>query len=55
MLDRVTDRRAMKSELVTIVRMLLGLPPAVAGDLPAPSETAPAEDAQGDTREASAS
>ena len=37
MLDRVTHRRDMKQELVTITRMLLGLPPAVAGDLPAPA------------------
>ncbi|UWQ04371.1 acetyl-CoA carboxylase, carboxyltransferase subunit beta [Aliiroseovarius crassostreae] len=41
MLDRVTHRNEMKSELVTILRMLMGLGPAVAGDLPAPS---PAED-----------
>ncbi|MBT8426078.1 MAG: acetyl-CoA carboxylase, carboxyltransferase subunit beta [Silicimonas sp.] len=46
MLDRVTHRRDMKDELVTITRMLLALPPAVAGDLPAPSEaTAPDADA----------
>ncbi len=36
MLDRVTDRRQMKEELVTILRMLLGMPAAVRGDLPAP-------------------
>ncbi|WP_298294915.1 acetyl-CoA carboxylase, carboxyltransferase subunit beta [uncultured Litoreibacter sp.] len=36
MLDRVTHRRDMKEELVTITRMLLGLDPAVKGDLPAP-------------------
>ena len=40
MLDRVTHRHDLKGELVTIVRMLTGLPPAVAGDLPPP---APAE------------
>ena len=34
--DRVTDRRQMKEELVTILRMLLGMPAAVRGDLPAP-------------------
>ncbi len=39
MLDRVTDRRAMREELITITRMLMGLPPAIKGDLPAPSET----------------
>ncbi|MXQ06520.1 acetyl-CoA carboxylase carboxyltransferase subunit beta [Alphaproteobacteria bacterium GH1-50] len=36
MLDRVTHRRDMKLELVTITRMLMGLPPAVMGDLPPP-------------------
>ena len=36
MLDRVTDRRKMREELTTIVRMLTGMPPAVAGDLPPP-------------------
>jgi acetyl-CoA carboxylase carboxyl transferase subunit beta len=39
MLDRVTHRRDMKSELVAITRMLMGLPPAIAGDLPAPIRT----------------
>ena len=43
MLDRVTHRHQMKDELVRITRMLLGLPPAVAGDLPPPPEE---EDAQ---------
>jgi acetyl-CoA carboxylase carboxyl transferase subunit beta len=37
MLDRVTARTAMRDELIGITRMLLGLPPAVKGDLPAPS------------------
>lgn len=36
MLDRVTDRRQLRDELVTIIRMLMGLPPAVTGDLPPP-------------------
>lgn len=36
MLDRVIERPKMKDELVTITRMLMGLPPAVKGDLPAP-------------------
>ncbi len=36
MLDRVTDRRALKEELVTILRMLRGMPAAVRGDLPGP-------------------
>jgi len=38
MLDRVTVRTKMRDELIGITRMLLGLPPAVAGDLPAPTE-----------------
>ncbi|MGY6534407.1 MAG: acetyl-CoA carboxylase, carboxyltransferase subunit beta [Pararhodobacter sp.] len=37
MLDRVTDRNALRAELITITRMLTGQPPAVAGDLPAPA------------------
>ncbi|MDZ7709122.1 MAG: acetyl-CoA carboxylase, carboxyltransferase subunit beta [Roseovarius sp.] len=36
MLDRVTPRPKMRDELITITRMLMGLPPAVKGDLPAP-------------------
>ncbi|MDH2326615.1 acetyl-CoA carboxylase, carboxyltransferase subunit beta [Cereibacter sp. SYSU M97828] len=42
MLDRVTHRKEMKDELVTILRMLTNQPPAVKGDLPAPVEEAPA-------------
>ncbi|MCT4684530.1 MAG: acetyl-CoA carboxylase, carboxyltransferase subunit beta [Roseicyclus sp.] len=42
MLDRVTPRAQLRDELITITRMLTGLPPAVVGDLPAPEETAPA-------------
>lgn len=38
MLDRVTSRSEMREELITITRLLLGLPPAVKGDLPAPSD-----------------
>ena len=38
MLDRVTHRMEMKDELVTILRMLTGQPPAVKGDLPPPSK-----------------
>ncbi|WP_281966423.1 acetyl-CoA carboxylase, carboxyltransferase subunit beta [Roseovarius nanhaiticus] len=37
MLDRVTPRPQMREELITITRMLLGLPPVIAGDLPAPT------------------
>ena len=38
MLDRVTPRPQMRDELINITRMLLRLPPAVRGDLPAPTE-----------------
>ena len=38
MLDRVTVRTDMRDELINITRMLLNLPPAVRGDLPAPEE-----------------
>jgi len=41
MLDRVTPRPQMRDELITITRMLLGLSPAIAADLPAPEEAAP--------------
>ncbi|CUH85321.1 acetyl-CoA carboxylase, carboxyltransferase subunit beta [Thalassovita mediterranea] len=47
MLDRVTKRTEMRDELITITRMLLGLPPAIKGDLPAPdaeAAEAPASD-----------
>jgi acetyl-CoA carboxylase carboxyl transferase subunit beta len=36
MLDRVVHRKAMREELVTILRMLTGLSPAVKGDLAPP-------------------
>ncbi|MDP5347116.1 MAG: acetyl-CoA carboxylase carboxyl transferase subunit beta, partial [Paracoccaceae bacterium] len=44
MLDRVTPRTKLREELITITRMLIGQPPAVWGDLPAPdaAATAPA-------------
>lgn len=51
MLDRVTHRRDMKSELVTITRMLMGLPPAVKGELPAPAEAESTEDAPAEAAE----
>ncbi|MBS3980004.1 MAG: acetyl-CoA carboxylase carboxyl transferase subunit beta, partial [Rhodobacteraceae bacterium] len=38
MLDRVVHRKALKDELVTLVRLLTGQPPAIKGDLPAPAE-----------------
>jgi len=42
MLDRVTPRTEMRDELIIITRMLMGLPPAVRGDLPAPEADTPA-------------
>jgi len=42
MLDRVTPRKALKAELVTILRLLMRLPPAIKGELPAPIPAAPA-------------
>jgi acetyl-CoA carboxylase carboxyl transferase subunit beta len=36
MLDRVTHRKNLRDELITITRMLMGQSPAVKGDLPAP-------------------
>jgi len=38
MLDRVTHRGKMRSELIAIVRMLMALPPPVRADLPAPEQ-----------------
>ena len=38
MLDRVVHRKAMKDELVGLIRMLMAMPPAIKGDLPAPVE-----------------
>jgi acetyl-CoA carboxylase carboxyl transferase subunit beta len=40
MLDRVVARRSMRDELVTIVRMLTGQPPAIRGDLAPPEPAA---------------
>jgi len=40
MLDRVTPRTGMRDDLITITRMLMGLPPAVKADLPAPAPLA---------------
>jgi acetyl-CoA carboxylase carboxyl transferase subunit beta len=37
MLDRVTDRRKLRGELVSIVRMLMRQAPPIAGDLPPPA------------------
>lgn len=43
MLDRVTHRKDMKVELVTIIRMLMGQTPAIKGDLAPPTEPDPVE------------
>ncbi|MDF1873595.1 acetyl-CoA carboxylase, carboxyltransferase subunit beta [Vannielia sp.] len=43
MLDRVTHRKAMKEELVSLCRMLMRMDPPVAGDLPAPEPAQPVE------------
>ncbi|MEL6172332.1 MAG: acetyl-CoA carboxylase, carboxyltransferase subunit beta [Pseudomonadota bacterium] len=43
MLDRVTSRAEMRDELISITRMLLGLPPEVKGDLPSPEKKEPAK------------
>jgi acetyl-CoA carboxylase carboxyl transferase subunit beta len=40
MLDRVTPRTQLRDELISITRMLLGLSPAIKGDLPSPKEKA---------------
>jgi acetyl-CoA carboxylase carboxyl transferase subunit beta len=45
MLDRVTPRGQLRDELISITRMLLGMSPAIKGDLPAPeAEATPAQD-----------
>lgn len=46
MLDRVTHRVKLREELITIVRMMLGLPPAIHGDLPKPD---PEPDSEAET------
>ncbi len=43
MLDRVTHRKKLRDELVTIIRMLTRQSPAVKGDLPAPNGKAEAK------------
>ncbi|NIZ14776.1 acetyl-CoA carboxylase, carboxyltransferase subunit beta [Phaeobacter sp. HF9A] len=43
MLDRVVARTEMRDELVTIIRMLMNLPPQIHGELPAPEEDAAAQ------------
>ncbi len=44
MLDRVTKRTEMRGELITIIRMLMGLGPEIKGDLPAPTKETKAEE-----------
>lgn len=43
MLDRVTHRKKLRGELISILRMLGGLPAPIAADLPAPGHIAPAQ------------
>ena len=43
MLDRVTHRKNLREELVTILRMLMNQSPAIKGDLPPPGELAEAK------------
>jgi acetyl-CoA carboxylase carboxyl transferase subunit beta len=43
MLDRVTHRKDLRTELATILRMLMKQSPMVHGDLPAPAPAKPAE------------
>lgn len=45
MLDRVTHRRQMREELISITAMLTGAPPPIRGDLPAPAAEAAPDDA----------
>lgn len=56
MLDRVTARTEMRDELISILRMLMGMPPPVKGDLPKPPENPelPAPDAAEPEAEADA-
>ena len=46
MLDRVTHRKNMRDELITIIRMLTRMTPAVKGELPPPGDLAVAADAK---------
>ena len=52
-LDRVTKRTELRKELVTIVRMLMGLSPQVVGDLPAPEKVdEPTPEVESESRDA---
>jgi acetyl-CoA carboxylase carboxyl transferase subunit beta len=46
MLDRVTHRKALREELITILHMLMKAPPPVRGDLPKPDAAAKAAGAE---------
>ena len=46
MLDLVTPRTKIRSELIKIIRMLLGLSPVVVGDLPKPPPDNPSDEAE---------
>ncbi len=48
MIDRVTPRKEIKGELISILRMLMDLPPPIAGDLPSPEKAEPANDTAGE-------
>ncbi|EEW58669.1 Acetyl-coenzyme A carboxyl transferase beta chain [Tritonibacter mobilis] len=50
MLDRVTPRTEMRDELITIIRMMMKLPPQVHGDLPAPEPEPQVEGAEKDEK-----
>lgn len=52
MLDRVTPRGELRDELITITRLLMGLPPAVRADLPPPARLGNARLAEGEMDEA---
>ncbi|MEM6619988.1 MAG: acetyl-CoA carboxylase, carboxyltransferase subunit beta [Pseudomonadota bacterium] len=43
MLDRVTHRKNLRDELITVIRMLLKKPPAIKGDLPPPGPSTDAD------------
>ena len=47
MLDRVVHRKELRDELITITRLLLGMPPAIKGELaPPPGDMVPAAPAE---------
>ncbi|ETW12254.1 acetyl-CoA carboxylase, carboxyl transferase subunit beta [Roseivivax marinus] len=43
MLDRVTDRRQMRDELIVLLRLMMDMPPAVWGELPPPESISDAD------------